>query len=120
LTIRPDITYNPVISRVNKYGATNLSYPRLAISTGELDWYRPYTPLAEFLPESLVPNPRINSNGTVSEPQIIIRGEFHESDFYTSANNGTILPPTAVKKAQSRELQAVQSWLKEWNKTHGL
>ncbi|ETI23786.1 hypothetical protein G647_05592 [Cladophialophora carrionii CBS 160.54] len=112
-----NISYDPVLERLNKYGGFNLSYPRLAISTGQLDWFRTVGPLAEFL-EDGTPNPRLKSNGTVSEPQIVIEGAFHLWDFSGVFKNETIEVPAAVEDAQNRELQAVQAWLREWNQTH--
>ena len=116
-------TYNttsgPVLSRLNKYGGAKLSYPNLAISTGQLDWYRTVGPLAEFLPDGS-PNPRARSNGTVSAPQIIIEGGFHEWDFPGVFANQSIKVPEAVTQAKSREMKAVKAWLAEWNQTRGL
>ena len=115
-----NITYDPVLSRYNKYGGFNLSYPRLAISTGQLDWYRAFGPLAEFL-EDGTPNPRVKGNGTVDAPQIIIKGGYHEWDFGGLLPNETDYKmPAAVKDAQSKEVQTVKLWLREWNQTHGL
>ncbi|EXJ76093.1 uncharacterized protein A1O5_00601 [Cladophialophora psammophila CBS 110553] len=71
------ITYNPQLELFNKYGGFRLSYPRLALSTGQLDYYRPLTPLAEFL-ENQSPNPRAKSNDTGSDPEIVIEGGCHE------------------------------------------
>lgn len=104
---------------MNKYGGFNMSYPRLAISTGQFDWYRTIGPLAEFL-EDGSPNPRARSNGTVNEPQIIIEGGYHEWDFPGVFANESIKVPRVVKDAKAREIAAVQTWLKEWNQTHGL
>jgi hypothetical protein len=113
-----NISYDPVLERMNKYGGFNLSYPRLAISTGQLDWYRTVGPLAEFL-EDGTPNPRARKKGTVSEPQIVIQGGYHEWDLPGVFKNESIKVPAAVEDAQDRELQAVTAWLREWNQTHG-
>jgi hypothetical protein len=114
-----NITYGPQLQRFNKYGGANLSYPRLALSTGELDYYRPATPLAETLPNG-DPNPRIQSNGTAGEPQTVIKGGYHEWDFPGLAPNETdYIQPAAAESAQQREIEAVKLWLQEWNQTHG-
>ncbi|KAI1623522.1 serine carboxypeptidase S28-domain-containing protein [Exophiala viscosa] len=116
-----NITYGPQLQRFNKYGGVNLSYPRLAISTGQFDFYRPFGPLAEFLPNTTAkPNPRIASNGTIAAPQIVIEGAYHEWDFYGFLPNQTTMfkTPVAVQSAKSREIEAVKTWLQEWNQTH--
>ncbi|KAK4935317.1 hypothetical protein LTR10_023608 [Elasticomyces elasticus] len=116
-----NITSGPQLQRYNKYGGVNLSYPRLAISTGQFDFYRPLGPLAEFLPNTTaVPNPRIASNGTTAAPQIVIEGAYHEWDFYGFLSNQTTTfkAPVADQSAKSREIEAVKTWLQEWNQTH--
>ncbi|KIY00975.1 uncharacterized protein Z520_03641 [Fonsecaea multimorphosa CBS 102226] len=113
-----NITYDPQLQRFNKYGGFNMSYPRLALSTGQLDYYRPNTPLAEFLADGK-PNPRLNSNGTTSDPEIVIKGGFHEWDFPGLLPNETDYKmPAVVHSAQTREIEAVKLWLQEWNQTH--
>ncbi|EXJ66087.1 uncharacterized protein A1O5_10702 [Cladophialophora psammophila CBS 110553] len=125
-----NITYGPQLDRLNKYGGPNLSYPRLAISTGQLDYYRALGPLAEFL-ENGDPNPRlvqnINDNGdnnngsssSITTPQIIIEGGFHEWDFPGLFQNETAVEmPLAVQRAKTVEVDAVMAWLREWNATH--
>lgn len=113
---------NPVLDRFNKYGGFNLSYPRLAISTGQLDWFRTVGPLAEYLPGGAGPydrpNPRVKSNGTTDQPQIIIQGGYHEWDFPGVFANESITVPKVVTDAKSREVEAVKAWLVEWNATH--
>ncbi len=116
---RYNITYDPILSRYNKYGGFNLSYPRLAISAGQLDWYRSTNPLAELLADG-TPNPRVKSNGTATAPQIIIEGGFHEWDLPGVFANESITVPKAVTSAKNREIAAVKAWLMEWNQTHGL
>ncbi|KIW85338.1 hypothetical protein Z517_00728 [Fonsecaea pedrosoi CBS 271.37] len=113
-----NITYDPQLQRFNKYGGFNMSYPRLALSTGQLDYYRPLTPLAEFL-EDGKPNPRVKDNGTDSNPQIVIEGGYHEWDFPGLLPNETDFHmPAVVASAQNREIEAVKLWLQEWNQTH--
>jgi hypothetical protein len=115
-------TYNttsgPVLSRLNKYGGENLSYPRLTISTGQLDWYRTEGPLAEFLLDGS-PNPRLKGNGTADSPEIVIQGGYHEWDFPGVFANQSIVVPKAVLSAKTTEVQTVKAWLKEWNQTRG-
>ncbi|OQV07465.1 hypothetical protein CLAIMM_11892 [Cladophialophora immunda] len=116
-----NITYNPQLERFNKYGGFNMSYPRLALSTGQLDYYRPLTPLAEFLEDGRTPNPRTKSNGTSSDPEIVIQGGYHEWDFPGLLPNETdYTMPAVVHSAQSREVEAVKLWLQAWNQTHAI
>ncbi|KIW27616.1 uncharacterized protein PV07_07341 [Cladophialophora immunda] len=140
-------TYNttedePRLDRLNRYGGVNLSYPRLALSTGELDFYRGLGPLAEFL-ENGDPNPRLLVGGSDKQshddnndnsddgsssslsgdaaPEIVIEGGFHEWDFPGLFPNETdIAMPQAVKRAKAREVEAVMAWLREWNATRGM
>jgi hypothetical protein len=78
-----NITYGPQLERYNKYGGVNLSFPRLPLSMGQLDPFRPLGPPADFLPTNgpHTPNPRAKNNGTDAEPQIVIKGGYHEWDF---------------------------------------
>ena len=118
-----------------------MSYPRLMLSTGQIDDLRTVTPLAEFLSNSTdpyIPNPRLNcetdlsngkdspkcivrNKGTDNEPQIIIEGAVHEWDLTGVARKqyNSTFPPRAVKNAQAREVETVVRWLKEWKKEHG-
>lgn len=115
-----NITYSPQLQRYNKYGGANLSYPRLALSTGQLDFYRPLGPLAQFLPNSTTPNPRLASNGSSADPQIVIQGAYHEWDFpgFLPNQTTTFKAPVAVQSAKSLEIEAVKIWLQEWNQSH--
>ncbi|KAJ9630208.1 hypothetical protein H2204_008569 [Knufia peltigerae] len=121
---RYNITYDPRTEWYQQYGGVNMSYPRLALSTGQYDFYRPIGPLAEYVPGDghppYVPNNRIKSNGTDSEPQIVIAGGYHEWDFPGFLANETDHPavPSAVQNAKNREIKAVKLWLEEFNKTH--
>ncbi|KIW89730.1 uncharacterized protein Z519_09887 [Cladophialophora bantiana CBS 173.52] len=128
-----NITYEPQLVWLNKYGGPSLSYLRLAVSTGQLDYHRGLGPLAEFL-ENGDPNPRlvrnINDNGdynngssssssSITTPQIIIQGGFHEWDFPGLFQNETAVEmPLAVQRAKTIEVEAVMAWLTEWNVTH--
>ncbi|KAH0846137.1 hypothetical protein AYO21_09155 [Fonsecaea monophora] len=144
-------TYNttrdePRLDRLNRYGGVNLSYPRLTLSTGELDYYRGLGPLAEFL-ENGDPNPRLrgvnndsytggggdnydgsNDDGDdealstdTNAPELVIEGAFHEWDFPgLFPNETTVKMPPAVKRAKATEIETVMAWLKEWNATRGL
>ncbi|KAK5168672.1 uncharacterized protein LTR77_005981 [Saxophila tyrrhenica] len=112
--------HGPDLERVNKYGGVNLSAPRLILSTGSKDVWRGLTPLAEQLPASTQPNPRVQNNGTTDSPQIIMAGAGHEWDLddipkekYTDA-----VPPPVVRDAQALEIKTVQNWLVEWKDAH--
>lgn len=111
--------WTPNLSYYNRFGGFNLSYPRLILSTGQIDQWRPATPLAEFL-EYNVPNPRVKSAGDTSEPQIIIEGGSHEWDLPSVFANLTTasLPPHAVQQAHAREIATFQTWLQEWREAH--
>jgi hypothetical protein len=106
-----NITSEPNLEFVNKYGGFNVSYPRLAISGGEWDPWRPSTPLATLD----VPT-RLNDSSTIEQPIILIQGGVHHWDENGLFSNETTpeLPPPAVAQAQEQELQFVQSWLAEW------
>ena len=112
-------SWQPDLSYYERFGGFNLSYPRLAISTGQIDVWRPSTPLAEYVALN-VPNRRIKSTGNTSEPQIIIQGASHEWDLSGSFPNETnaTVPPAVVKLAHQREIDVVKAWLEEWNSEH--
>jgi hypothetical protein len=62
----------PNLMLYNQYGGVDMKFERLAITTGEKDVYRGVTPLALVLPGTTKKNPRLESNGTASEPQVVI------------------------------------------------
>jgi hypothetical protein len=109
-----NITTPPDTEAVNKYGAFNISYPRLAIIGGEADPWRPATPLATLD----VPD-RLNDSSTGSEPIILIPGGVHHWDANGMFPNETTrdLPPPAVADAQRELVQAVQLWMAEWQQS---
>jgi hypothetical protein len=115
-----NITSPPNLHSFNKYGGFNLSYPRLALSTGQIDIWRPAGPLAEEIALG-VPNPKVQNNGTVNEPKIIIQGGGHEWDLAGVFANQTTakIPPASVKSAHEREIKAVKGWLDEWHIKQG-
>jgi hypothetical protein len=110
----------PESQRWNKYGGFNMSYPRLAISTGQWDFYRSDTPLASDLFDYGVPNPRVQSQGTKDEPQIIIAKGGHEWDLQGVSPDQLKpgVPPQQVIDAKNREIETVQRWLQEWKQAH--
>lgn len=106
-----NITTPPDVERINKYGAFNISYPRLALVGGEWDPWRPVTPLATLD----VPD-RLNGTSTVSEPIILISHGVHhwdENGLFPNQTTAT-LPPAPVRDAQAQLAQAAQAWMSEW------
>lgn len=106
-----NITTPPDVEQVNKYGAFNISYPRLALVGGEWDPWRPVTPLATLD----VPD-RLNGTSTVSEPIILISQAVHHWDENGLFPNETTadLPPQPVRDAQAELAQFVEAWMQEW------
>ena len=116
-----NITSGPNLNSFNKYGGLDLSYPRLALSAGQVDIWRPAGPLAEEIALG-VPNPRAGENGTTSQPQIVIADGGHKWDLpgvFPNETSATI-PPQAVKSSHQKEIQALKTWLEEWQKQHSL
>lgn len=111
--------WQPDLSYYGRFGEFNLSYHRLAISTGETDIWRGATPLAEFTSFDQ-PNPRVKNSGTMSEPQIIIEGGSHEWDLPSVFLNETTskVPPQVVQEAHRREIAIFRYWLEEWKQAH--
>ena len=109
----------PDSQRYNKYGGFNMSYPRLAISTGEWDVYRSIGPLAAEI-SCGVPNPRLQSQGTKDEPQTVITEGGHEWDLQgvLPKEKGPGVPPKQVVTAKNREIETVKRWLEEWKQAH--
>lgn len=106
-----NITSLPDLESVNQYGGFNISYPRLAIVGGEVDVWRPATPLATLD----VPD-RLNDSSTVDQPIILIQGGGHHYEENGLFENETTaeLPPPPVANAQTEIAQFVQAWLMEW------
>ena len=67
-----NISSPPDLESVNQYGGFNISYPRLAIVGGEVDPWRPASPLATLD----VPD-RLNDSSTIDQPVILIEGGVH-------------------------------------------
>ncbi|KAF2172376.1 hypothetical protein M409DRAFT_63086 [Zasmidium cellare ATCC 36951] len=104
-----NITTPPDVEIVNKYGAYDISYPRLAFVDGDWDPWKDATPHAfEFGAP--------HRNSTASEPFILIDSAVHHWDENGLWPNETTskLPPLAVRDAQSLEQFAVEEWLQEW------
>jgi hypothetical protein len=102
-----NITTSPDVSRINKWGGFNFSYPRLAIVDGERDPWRAATPHRIDLPAR---------NSSVTEPFLLVEYSVHHWD-----ENGLYpdewteeLPPPAVKEAKAFIREFVVEWLKEW------
>ncbi|KAL9115347.1 MAG: hypothetical protein Q9227_000668 [Pyrenula ochraceoflavens] len=115
-----NLTSGPNLDYFNQYGGFNLSFPRLILSAGQVDMYRPFGPLAEEIAYG-VPNPRLASNGTADAPEIVIENGVHEWDLYGLFPNETSegVPPPAVNAAHAAEIEAVKGWLAEWAEEHG-
>ncbi|KIW98948.1 uncharacterized protein Z519_00611 [Cladophialophora bantiana CBS 173.52] len=117
---RPDTL--PLVSRTLSldYFLSQWRVRSVLSSPGPLDYYRPLTPLEEFL-ENGRPNVRAKSNGTGSEPEIVIDGGYHEWDLPGLLPNETDdKMPAGVHSAQNREIEAVKLWLQAWNQTHAV
>ncbi|KAI9163099.1 putative extracellular serine carboxypeptidase [Paramyrothecium foliicola] len=94
------------VSNINKYGAYDISYPRLAWVDGEWDPWRAAGVQALTQPKR---------NSTLSEPVILIDDAVHHWD-----ENGIFpeeetpeLPPPAVKEAKAQIREFVLEWLKK-------
>ncbi|KAL9053998.1 MAG: hypothetical protein Q9162_004404 [Coniocarpon cinnabarinum] len=101
----------PDTDKINQYDGFNISYDRLAILGGEIDPWRPTTPLAD----SQMPfNPANRPNNT-EQPLILISGGAHHWDENGVFPNETTpdLPPAPVAQAQAAEASFVGAWLKE-------
>ena len=104
-----NITSPPDVEAINKYGAYDLSYPRLAIVDGDWDPWKPATPHAfEFGAK--------NRSSTASEPFILIPEAVHHWDENSLFANETTkdLPPSRIIETQRHEIQAVEAWMLEW------
>lgn len=104
-----NVTSPPEVELVNKYGAYDISYPRLAIIDGEWDPWRPATPHAfEYGAK--------DRKSTASEPFMEIPKAVHHWDENGLFPNQTTaeLPPPVVADAQKQLIQSVQEWMQEW------
>lgn len=95
------------ISNINKYGAFDISYPRLAWLDGEWDPWRAAGVQA-------LSQPRRES--TPSEPVILIDNAVHHWDENGVYPNQTTadFPPPAVKKAKEAIREFTLAWLEDW------
>ena len=70
-----NITEPPNVEDINQYGGFNITYPRLAQIGGEVDVWRPASPLATRDEPTV-----LNHTSTVQEPIILIEGAVHHWD----------------------------------------
>ncbi|PPJ53883.1 hypothetical protein CBER1_04625 [Cercospora berteroae] len=104
-----NITEPANVDIINQYGGYDLSYPRLAIVDGAWDPWYPATPHAfEFGAK--------NRSSTASEPFIFISEAVHHWDENGLLPNETTadLPPTRIVETQRYLVEAVESWMLEW------
>ena len=103
-----NITNAPDTQAINQYGGFNISYDRLAIIGGEIDPWRPTTPLAPDVDYASRPN-------NTQQPLILITGGVHHWDENGVFPNQTTpdFPPQPVAQAQSNIAAFVGAWLKE-------
>lgn len=113
-----NITTMPDTDHITKWGGHNLTYPRLAHVAGEVDNWRPLSPLAEVdgVPTAL------DTPSTPSEPKIIIKDGVHGWELFGVFENQTTadFPPQSIKDAQAEIIEAVQGWMEEWREQKGL
>ncbi|EME89323.1 uncharacterized protein MYCFIDRAFT_201884 [Pseudocercospora fijiensis CIRAD86] len=105
-----NITEPPNLEVINKYGGYDISYPRLAIVDGDWDPWKPATPHAfEFGAK--------DRSSNVSEPFILISEAVHHWDENGLFPNQTTaeLPPPRIVDVQAELVQAVHSWMLEWD-----
>ncbi|MCJ1479826.1 hypothetical protein MMC13_008512 [Lambiella insularis] len=94
---------------INKFGAYNISYHRLAFLDGEED---PWRPACVHAPEA---KPWTHKN-TTDQPFILIQGAVHhwdENGLFANQTTQT-LPPKPIREAHEAEVGFVAAWLKEW------
>ncbi|KAH7066081.1 serine peptidase-like protein [Paraphoma chrysanthemicola] len=98
-----NITTPPAVENVNKYGAYNISYPRLAQLGGNADPWRPATPL--WYPES--------RQSTTEEPWLLISHAVHHWEENGVFENETtpLIPPPQVVYAQQFLKDFVVDWV---------
>ncbi|KAI1329068.1 serine carboxypeptidase S28-domain-containing protein [Xylariaceae sp. FL0255] len=95
------------VDAINKYGAFNISYPRLAFLDGQWDPWRDAGVNVVGIPER---------NSTTSEPYILIAKAVHHWDENGLFPNETTpqLPPPPVANAHHQEAVFVGEWLKDF------
>lgn len=98
-----NITAPPAVENVNKYGAYNISYPRLAQLGGNADPWRPATPL--WYPDS--------RQSSTEEPWLLISHAVHHWEENGVFENETtpFLPPPQVVFAQQFLKNFVVDWV---------
>lgn len=103
-----NITTEPDTQAINQYGGYDIAYDRLAIIGGEIDPWRPATPLADEAQPWNRPN-------TTDQPFLLISGGVHHWDENGLFSNETTpdLPPEPVAQAQTDENTFVGGWLEE-------
>jgi len=102
-----NITAPPDVEKVNKYGAYDIDYERLAHIGGNADPWRPATPL--WYPES--------RNSSTDHPwHLISWGVHHWEENGIFPNETTpLLPPPQVVYAQQFLKNFVVDWLDDWD-----
>ena len=103
------LTSSANLTEVNKYGGSNISYPRLAFVDGSHDPWIGATPHA--------PATR-NRTNNLRAPFILIEGGVHHWDENGLGDRLVAgLPPPEVKSAQISLVRAVSYWMAQWNET---
>lgn len=102
-----NITTPPKVENVNKYGAYDIDYERLAHLGGNADPWRPATPL--WYPDS--------RNSSTNHPwHLISHGVHHWEENGIFPNETTpLLPPPQVVYAQQFLKNFVVDWLADWD-----
>ncbi|KAF2002147.1 peptidase S28 [Amniculicola lignicola CBS 123094] len=105
------IDHPPDVEQVNKYGAFDIEYPRLAIIGGNADPWKPATPLADAA--------RKRKSSTEKPVLEIAHAVHHWEENGVFPNETTaLLPPNQVVYAQQFLKEFVVEWLKEWKGKH--
>ncbi|KAH9480734.1 putative extracellular serine carboxypeptidase [Psilocybe cubensis] len=99
----------PNITAVNALGDFWIEADRLAIIDGEVDPWRPVTPHSDDAPKR---------NDTILRPFKLIPNAVHHYDEYGLAN--IFQEPPEIRKIHAEMISFVTSWLKDWNKEHGV
>ncbi|KAF2795235.1 hypothetical protein K505DRAFT_302501 [Melanomma pulvis-pyrius CBS 109.77] len=102
-----NITTPPDVEKVNKYGAFDIEYERLAILGGNADPWRPATPLADGARKR---------NSTTEKPVLEIAHAVHHWEENGVFPNQTtpLIPPPQVVYAQQFLKNFVVDWLKDF------
>ena len=100
----------PDIESVNKYGAYNVQYPRVAFIDGEADPWRAATVHA-------IGHTDPERKSSLAEPFLLIGGGavHHWDENGLFANETTEdLPPAPIREVQAAEEEFVQEWVAAW------